>query len=213
MDTRARRAGRSKGCSSVQVDSRFSRYHILANRGEAMKQVVQSISGGAVKVVDVPRPTIGSTEVLIRTKATIISPGTEHAVTQLAQSSLIAKAKARPDLVRQVIRKARTEGIAQTYQAVRSRLDEDLPLGYSGAGVALEVGEFVANISPGGLVATAGGGRANHAEFQAVPGLLCAAVPAGVATADAAFSTIASIALHDLRLAEVGPGSTVVVSG
>ncbi|HEX7167612.1 MAG TPA: bi-domain-containing oxidoreductase [Acidimicrobiales bacterium] len=178
-----------------------------------MKQVVQAISGGPVRVVDVPRPTIDSTQVLVQTVASVISAGTERAVTALAQSSLLAKARARPDLVRQVINKARTEGIGATARAVRSRLDEDLPLGYSAAGIALEVGEAVAGVAPGQLVATGGAGRANHAEFQAVPGLLCCPVPRGVAAEDAAFATIASVPLHGLRLAEIGPGSKVVVVG
>lgn len=178
-----------------------------------MKQLVQAISGGPVRVVDVPRPTIGATEVLVQTVASVISPGTERAVTALAQSSLIAKARARPDLVRQVIQRAKTEGIATTAHKVRDRLGGVIPLGYSAAGMVLEVGEVVAGVSPGQLVATGGAGKANHAEFQAVPGLLCAPAPDGIAAEDAAFATIASIALHGLRLAEVGPGSKVVVIG
>ncbi|MGH9179904.1 MAG: bi-domain-containing oxidoreductase [Acidimicrobiales bacterium] len=178
-----------------------------------MKQVVQAASGGPVRVVDVPRPAIGPTEVLVHVWSSVISAGTERAVTALARSGPVAKARARPDLVRQVVRKARTEGVRSTAQAVRSRLDQDLPLGYSAAGVAVEVGEHVAGVRPGQLVATAGAGRANHAEFQAVPGLLCAPVPPGVPASHAAFATVASIALHGLRLAEVGAGARVVVVG
>ncbi|MCA1656690.1 MAG: alcohol dehydrogenase, partial [Actinobacteria bacterium] len=51
-----------------------------------MKQVVQPASGGPVRVIDVPRPTIGPTEVLVQTVASAVSPGTERAVTKLAQS-------------------------------------------------------------------------------------------------------------------------------
>jgi len=178
-----------------------------------VKQAVQPIAGGPVEVLEVPRPTAGPTEVLVRTVASIISPGTERAVTALARSSLLAKARARPDLVRQVVRRARTEGIGATAQKVRSRLAEDLPLGYSAAGVVAEVGTAVTGIRVGQLVATGGAGKANHAEFQAVPGLLCAAVPGGVPAQDAAFATVASVALHGLRLAEAGPGSKVVVVG
>lgn len=178
-----------------------------------MKQVVQPANGGPVRVIDVPRPTIGPTEVLVQTVASAVSPGTERAVTKLAQSSLLAKARARPDLVRQVMKKAKTDGVAKTARSVRARLDDDVPLGYSAAGIALEVGEAVSGISPGQLVATGGAGKANHAEFQAVPGLLCAPVPAGVPAADAAFATVASVALHSLRLAEVGPGAKVVIIG
>ncbi len=178
-----------------------------------MKNVVQPVAGGPVVVLDVPRPSAGPTEVLVRTVASVISPGTERAITALAQSSLLAKARARPDLVRQVVRKARIEGIAATAQAVRGRLAEDLSLGYSAAGVVIEVGTAVTGIGVGQLVATGGAGRASHAEFQAVPGLLCAAVPDGVPAQDAAFTTVASIALHALRLADAGPGSKVVVIG
>ena len=178
-----------------------------------MKQVVQPASGGSVRVIDVPRPAIGPTEVLVRTVASAVSPGTERAVTKLARSNLAAKARARPDLVRQVVRKAQTDGLASTARAVRARLDDDVPLGYSAAGIALEVGEAVAGITPGQLVATGGAGKANHAEFQAVPGLLCAPVPDGVAPAEAAFATVASVALHALRIADVGAGGKVVVVG
>ncbi len=178
-----------------------------------MKQIVQPLRGGAVSVLEVPRPVPGPTEVLVRTIASVISPGTERAVTALAQASLVAKARARPDLVRQVVRKARTEGLAATRQAVQGKLAQDLALGYSAAGVVIEAGPAVTGLRPGQLVATGGAGQASHAEFQAVPGLLCAAVPDGVAAQDAAFTTITSIALHALRIAEVGPGAKVVVLG
>ena len=178
-----------------------------------MKSVVQPMKGGPVEVLDVPQPTPEPTEVLVRTLASVISPGTERAVTKLAQSSLLAKARARPDLVRQVVRKARTEGLAATAQSVRGRLAEDLPLGYSAAGEVVEVGSAVSGLRVGQLVATGGAGKANHAEFQAVPGLLCVPVPDGVPAKDAAFTTVTSIALHGLRLAEAGPGSKVVVIG
>lgn len=178
-----------------------------------MKQVVQAASGGAVRVLDVPVPIIGPTEVLVATAATIVSAGTERAVTELARSGLLAKARARPDLVRKVAEKARTDGLVPAARSVRDRLGTDVPLGYSGCGRVVEVGSAVAGIRPGDLVATGGAGRANHAEFQAVPGLLCARVPDGVEPGAAAFATIGSIALHGLRLAEVGPGAKVVVVG
>ena len=180
---------------------------------DSLKSVVQPVRGGPVEVLDVPQPTPEPTEVLVRTIASVISPGTERAVTELAQSSLLAKARARPDLVRQVVRKAKAEGLAATAHSVRGRLAEDVPLGYSAAGEVVEVGSAVSGLRAGQLVATGGAGKANHAEFQAVPGLLCVPVPGGVPAKDAAFTTVASIALHGLRLAEAGPGSKVVVIG
>ena len=178
-----------------------------------MKTVVQPIKGGPVEVLDVPAPVPAPTEVLVATIASVISPGTERAVTALAQASLLAKARARPDLVRQVARKARADGLGPTARAVRGRLAQDLLLGYSAAGEVIEVGTAVSGIRVGQLVATGGAGKASHAQLQAVPGLLCAVIPPAVLPADAAFTTVASIALHGLRLAEVGPGAKVVVSG
>ena len=135
-----------------------------------MKQVVQPAKGGPVRVIDVPRPVIGPTEVLVQTVASAVSPGTERAVTKLAQSSLLSKARARPDLVRQVVKKAKTDGIAKTARSVRARLDDDVPLGYSAAGIALEVGEAVAGISPGQLVATGGPARPTTPSSRPSPG-------------------------------------------
>ena len=125
-----------------------------------MKQVVQPVSGGPVEVLNVPRPMISPTEVLVRTVASVISPGTERAITALARSSLLAKARARPDLVRQVVRKAQAEGIPATARAVRGRLAADVPLGYSAAGLVAEVGAAVDGIAVGQLVATGGAGKA-----------------------------------------------------
>ncbi len=175
-----------------------------------MRQLVQSVRSGALRLIEVPVPQIGATEVLVDTSFSLVSAGTERAVRQLASASLLQKARARPDLVRQVVRKARTDGALVTARAVRSRLDDEMPLGYSAAGTVLEVGEAVAGVRPGDRVATGGAG---HAEIQAVAGLLAARIPDGVPDRSAAFATVGSIALHGLRLADVGPGSRVAVIG
>ena len=157
-----------------------------------MRQLVQPVGGGPVELVEGPPPVIGVADVLVRTSASVLSAGTERALTSLANTSLLGKARARPDLVRQVIKRAREEGAA---------------------GTVVAVGDAVSGISVGDRVATGGAGRANHAELQSVPGLLCARIPAGVEPADAAFATVGSIALHGLRLADTGPGAKVVVIG
>lgn len=175
-----------------------------------MKQLVQSVRSGDLRLVDVPVPHIGPTEVLVATSCSLVSAGTERAVRKLASAGLVEKARARPDLVRQVLRKARADGIRTTIDAVRTRLDDEMHLGYSAAGTVIEVGEAVAGVRPGDRVATGGAG---HAELQVVAGLLTALIPDGVPDADAAFATVGSIALHGLRLAEVGPGARVVVIG
>jgi hypothetical protein len=175
-----------------------------------MKQLVQEPGSGALRVIEVPTPTIGPTEVLVATSFSLLSPGTERAVRNLASAGLLGKARARPDLVRQVLRKARTDGFGTTAKAVRVRLRSDMPLGYSAAGTVVEVGEVVTGLTPGQRVATGGAG---HAELQVVQAPLAVPIPDNVAFEDAAFSTIASIVIHGLRLADVGPGSKVCVIG
>src|SRR4051812_13998917 len=103
---------------------------IPEGRQSRVKQIVQSVSGGELRIVDVPPPEPGATEVLVATRRSLLSAGTERAVRELASASLLRKARARPDLVRQVVNRARTGGVRSTLAAVRSRLDEDMPLGY-----------------------------------------------------------------------------------
>lgn len=176
-----------------------------------MKQVVQSIGDGNLRVVDVPAAAPGPTEVLVATRRSLLSSGTERAVRELASAGLLQKARARPDLVRAVVAKARAEGIRSTVHSVRTRLDEDMPLGYSAAGVVMATGDAVpGGLVPGRRVATASAG---HGEVQLVPGLLAVPVPDGVTDQAAAFGAVAAIALQGLRQADVAPGGTVVVVG
>ncbi len=175
-----------------------------------MRQLVQSVRSGELRIADSPDPLIGATEVLVQTTRSVVSAGTERAVRNLASSSLLQKARARPDLVKQVLRKVKDDGIRTTAGAVRSRLEDEMPMGYSGAGIVLQVGPAVAGIRPGMRVATGGAG---HGDLQIVSGMLACPVPESVTDDDAAFSTVSAIALHGLRLADVGPGGCVCVVG
>lgn len=175
-----------------------------------MKQVVQSVGNGSLRVVEVPAPSAGPAEVLVATTRSLLSTGTEKAVRELASASLLDKAKARPDQVRQVLKKVKSDGVRNTMQAVRTKLDEDMPLGYSAAGVAVEVGTSVPGITPGMRVATASAG---HASMQVVSSLLAVPIPDNVSDEAAAFGAVAAIAMQGLRQADVQFGGTVVVVG
>src|SRR5690349_22079541 len=104
-----------------------------------MKQVVQSLKTGATEVVDVPPPQLRAGGALVLTRASLISAGTERSKVELGEKSLLGKARARPDLARQVIAKAREDGLAETYRTVATRLETPGPLGYSTAGIVVEV--------------------------------------------------------------------------
>src|SRR5205085_4125178 len=151
--------------------------------------------------------------VMVRAAVSLVSAGTERAFVELGRKGLVGKAKERPDLVRKVVEKVRSEGLLNTLQAVREKLDESHALGYSAAGVVAEVGEGVTEFVVGERVACAGTGYAAHAELLSVPQNLCARLPEGVDFEGAAFSTLGAVALQGVRLAEPTLGESVVVIG
>src|SRR5438132_2020426 len=178
-----------------------------------MQQVLQNLKSGAVTVTDVPVLIARAGFVLIRTAASLISAGTERMTVEAGQRSLISRAVEQPGLVKQVIQKARTEGVLNTIDAVRSKLGALVALGYSAAGTVMEAGVGVTEFRQGDRVACAGVGYASHAEVLAVPKNLCVGLPEAVSFDAAAFSTLGAIALQGVRLTEPTLGESVVVIG
>jgi predicted dehydrogenase len=178
-----------------------------------VKQLVQDHESGDVRLEEVPTPVARRGQVLVRAEASLVSAGTDRQTIEFGQSSLLEKARARPDLVRQVLDKARADGIASTVKAARARLEDWLPLGYSLAGRVLAVGEGVMRVRVGDRVACAGQGFASHAEVVAVPESFVVPVPEGVEPASAAFATLGAIALHGIHRAGVKPGDSIGVIG
>ncbi len=178
-----------------------------------MKQMFQSVRTGQSTVADVPVPAVQPGQVLVRNAASLVSAGTERMVIEFAEKSMLGKAKARPDLVRQLLDKARREGVLTTLEAVSSRLDQPLSLGYSSAGTVISVGEGVSNFRVGDRVACSGMNYASHAEVVSVPRMLVTPLPAAVGFEEAAFTTVGAIALHGVRLAEAKLGEVVAVIG
>ncbi len=178
-----------------------------------MKQLIQEMNSGETRVVEVPSPQLGPGRVLVRVEASLVSAGTERTTVQFAQKNIVSKARSRPDLVRMVLDKARRDGLLSTLEAARSRLDEPTVLGYSCAGTVIAVAEDIMDIQVGSRVACAGGGHAVHAEIVSVPRNLVAAVPDHVSGDEAAYTTLGSIALHGLRLAQMQLGESVAVIG
>jgi len=184
-----------------------------------MKQIWQRYRDGNLKLTEVPTPRSQRGCFLVRTMASLVSVGTEKYMLELAQKSLLGKALARPDLVHQVIAKAQAEGILEAWRQAMGRLDTPVPLGYSSAGMVIDVGPGVgAGASPcphsvGDRVACTGSGYAGHAEVVSVPVNLCIKIPEGVDFESAAFVALGGIALEAVRMARVSLGETVVVIG
>lgn len=174
-----------------------------------MHQVIQDRGRGKLRVAEVPIPIAESGHVVVANVASVISAGTERSVRELAQGSLVKKARARPDQVRRVLQKVKQEGLLPTIRQVRGLLREPVPLGYSSTGVVLACGAGVEGFRPGDRVASNG----PHAGAVSVPKHLCALVPDAVPHEQAAFAVIGAIALQGVRLAHLSLGETAYVIG
>jgi predicted dehydrogenase len=166
-----------------------------------------------MRVEEVPPPSARAGGVLVRTVRSLVSAGTEKMVVELARKSLLAKARARPDLVRKVISTTRKEGVLNALRKARTRLETPIPLGYSAAGVVVEVGEQVSEYQVGDRVACAGAGYANHADYNYVPRNLVARIPDGLGMDAACFATVGAIAIQGVRQAAPTLGERVAVLG
>ena len=180
-----------------------------------MKQVLQQARTGEIAVMEVPAPKLLPGSVLVRMAASLVSVGTERASSEFASKNLLQKAKARPDLVREVMSKMRRDGVLSAVVAVRNRLDSPSALGYSSSGTVVAVGEGITDLSVGDRVACAGANYAVHAEFACIPRLLVARIrpDSVVSFEEAAFTTLGAVALHGIRTADVKLGDVVSVIG
>ncbi|MBX5462339.1 MAG: bi-domain-containing oxidoreductase [Steroidobacteraceae bacterium] len=174
-----------------------------------MKQILQNLNTGEIAACEVPAPALSPGKLRIRTRATVVSAGTERMLLDFGRANLLQKARQQPDKVREVLAKMRTDGALATLDAVRAKLDEPLALGYCNAGVVEQVGPGVTEFSVGDRVVCNG----KHAEIVCVPRNLCARIPDGVADEHAAFTVLGAIGLQGVRLAEPTIGECVVVIG
>ncbi len=206
-----------------------------------MKQIIQNYRTGAVELLEVPVPLCTPNKILLKNIASLVSIGTERSIIELGRKTLIGKARTRPDLVKRFMEKAKNEGFIKTFKTALQMLDNPTPLGYSSAGLVIEVGENIHKFSPGDRVACIGAGYASHAEYVVVPEMLCAHIPKTrfnsykllvngkneetsqitnneltdnyISFEEAAFGMLGTIALHGIRCAKLTFGESVAVVG
>jgi len=178
-----------------------------------MRQVLQTLGTGQVQVCDVPSPILRPGGVLVANRASVISVGTDRTQLDFGRKSLLAKARERPQQVRQVLQSVLRDGLTLTRARVARKLESQVALGYSCAGIVEAVGQGVDDLAVGQRVACAGAGYASHAERVWVPKNLVVPVPDGVSFEHAAFATMGAIALQGVRQAEPRLGDVVAVIG
>lgn len=174
-----------------------------------MKQILQDMSKGATYITEAPSPVASRESVLIASKVSLISAGTERMLVGFGKASMLDKARQQPEKVKMVLEKIQTDGLMTTIEAVQSKLAQPLPLGYCNVGVVTEVGSGVDGFRVGDRVVSNG----PHADMVKVPKNLCARIPDGVDDESSAFVVVASIGLQGIRLAQPTLGEAFVVTG
>jgi len=174
-----------------------------------MRQILQNLKTGVTELADVPSPAAAPHQLLIQTTRSLISAGTERMLLEFGKASLLDKARQQPDKVRQVLDRIRVDGLMTTLDALQSKLDQSISLGYCNVGTVRAIGAGVEGYSIGDRVVSNG----KHAEVVRVPRNLCARIPDVVSDDHAVFTILAAIGLHGIRLANPTLGECVVVTG
>ena len=174
-----------------------------------MRQIIQDLKSGKTILEEIPTPRIKEGHVLIQTRITLVSLGTEKMLVNFGKAGYIEKARQQPEKVKQVLNKIKTDGLTPTLETVFRKLNEPLPLGYCNSGVVIGVGKGVKEFKLGDRVASNG----NHAEVVNIPENLVAKIPENVSFEDASFTVVGAIGLQGIRLINPTFGETVVVTG
>jgi len=174
-----------------------------------MRQLFQDLRDGSLHLREQPAPSAAPGRLVIQGECSLISAGTERMLLAFGRGSWLAKLRSQPGKARQALARARSDGLAATFAAVRRQLAAPMALGYSHVGRVLAVGPGVPGFRPGDRVLSNG----PHAEIVSVPRNLCARVPEGLAPDEAVLAVVGAIALQGLRLLEPTLGERVAVLG
>jgi predicted dehydrogenase/threonine dehydrogenase-like Zn-dependent dehydrogenase len=176
-----------------------------------MKQVF--LKKGKPVIAEVPSPQLQKGMILAEVRSSCVSSGTELASLASSGKTLLQKAKKHPDKVRNALERMKTEGVTSVLQKARNNLEKEKIVGYSAAGVVVDVAENVKEFKKGMRVAIFGTGYASHAEYAAIPVNMATVIPDAVNFREASTCALGGIALQGVRRAQVELGDMVAVIG
>jgi predicted dehydrogenase/threonine dehydrogenase-like Zn-dependent dehydrogenase len=161
-------------------------------------------------VDELPDPEVIAQHVLIRSHFSLISTGTETA--DIHQDILLKEVARNPGHLQKIWQAMKSAGPVRTLAEVRAKFTEYGVLGYSGAGVIIDIDPKLTDLRVGDRVAYGGQGT-GHAEIVRTGRNLTAKVPSAVSFEHACFATLGAIAMNAVRIASLGIGETVAVIG
>jgi predicted dehydrogenase/threonine dehydrogenase-like Zn-dependent dehydrogenase len=174
-----------------------------------MKQILRKGLKDII-VDEVPDPVASPHHVLIRPIYSLISSGTETA--SIHQEGVLKAVADDPSQLSKIWNVLKAQGPMRTFSEVKAKFSEYAVLGYAGAGMVVEKHATVTDLEIGDRVAYGGEGT-GHAETILVGRNLAARIPDNVPFDRACFTTLGSIALNGVRIANVSLGERVAVIG
>ena len=179
------------------------------DKNKLMKQLLHSFKTGDVTLMETPLPHYSDTQLRIKSLCSLISAGTERMLINFGKAGYLNKARQQPDKVRQVVEKVKTDGLLTTVDAVRSKLNQPIPMGYCNVGIVHGLGKEVVDFKIGDRVLSNG----PHSDMVCVGHRLCAKIPDSVDSSSAVFAVPGAIALQGIRLLNPTLGESIVVIG
>jgi predicted dehydrogenase/threonine dehydrogenase-like Zn-dependent dehydrogenase len=174
-----------------------------------MKQILRKGLKDII-VDEVPDPVAGPHHVLISPIYSLISSGTETA--SIHQEGVLKAVADNPSQLGKIWNVLKAQGPVRTLSEVKAKFSEYAVLGYAGAGVVVEKHATVSDLEIGDRVAYGGEGT-GHAETIVAGRNLVARIPDNVPFDRACFTTLGSIALNGVRIANISLGEKVAVIG
>jgi predicted dehydrogenase/threonine dehydrogenase-like Zn-dependent dehydrogenase len=174
-----------------------------------MKQILRKGLKDII-VDEVPDPVASPHHVLIRPVYSLISSGTETA--SIHQEGVLKAVADNPSQLGKIWAVLKAQGPLSTLAEVRAKFSEYAVLGYAGAGLVAEKHPTVTDLEVGDRVAYGGEGT-GHGETVSVGRNLAARIPENVSFDHACFTTLGSIALNAVRIANISLGERVAVIG
>ena len=174
-----------------------------------MKQLLRK-GLNQIVVDEVPDPVVTPHHVIVRPHVSLISSGTETA--SIHRGGAMGAVAENPSYIGKILDVMKNEGPVRTTREVLAKLSEYAVLGYSGAGIVVDKHSSVPDVEIGDRVAYGGEGT-GHAEAILVGRNLVAKVPENVPFERACFTTLGSIALNAVRIANISLGEKVAVIG
>lgn len=172
-----------------------------------MLQLLQHLGNGTTSLLEVPAPGPRRDAILVESRVSVVSAGTERMLVEFGRSSLFGKVRQQPERVREVWAKLQANGLGPTLEAIRSKLSQSIPLGYCNVGVVRHSGS--PDFAQGDRIVSNG----PHAEVISVSPVLAARIPAAVDDTSAGFVPLAAVALQGINLLSLKHGDKVVVTG